>query len=302
MLILSARAALTMLSNVGTTHPYQGGSVRLLSLHGWLSVSDSTWGTPIPTVAVRWGESECHVALAVPLPDHAIDAVETARAGGDVHFQMFLAGMSQVASAPPNDPQGRQGAVATGRWTEVVPILPANGSDLTGAWDLRVPREHWLGLLTQAGRQRCLVELPVPALPERQNAWSETRRHLQAATDAHRSGRYEDVLKSCRQVVDGIAAVLAEQWGVPQGAKGYPQWVREVVGRLADAWSKDDAGQAKVIGALLEGTWAWSSPSHHYGTGVPAREEAAFALHLATALLTFAAQLLDAHPQPVSAQ
>lgn len=136
-------------------------------------------------------------------------------------------------------------------------------------------------------------------LPDRQTAWGEVMRHLHEAANACRQGRYEDTLKGCRLVVDGVATVLAEQWNVPKGDKTYGLWVREIIGRLASAWPKEDQGQAKMIGALLEGTWAWTSPSHHYGTGVPAREEAAFTLHTTTALLSFMAQVLQAHPQPM---
>ena len=294
LILLSAEASVSLSWPQSGAGAYQGGEVRLLWLHGWLGVSNSTWSAAIPPAVVTSRSTPHRVGLAVPFSDNDIEAVETARAGGELNFQLILAGMAQVL-APPYSM-----APNPGRLTELVSISHGGGPGLEGSsWFLRIPREHWLAMLHHAGRQRYLVELPAPALPERQKAWQETMRHLQGATDAYRSGRHEDVLKSCRQVVDGITSVLAQQWNVPKGGKSYPQWFKELRGRLAAAWPKDDEGRATMIGVLFEGTWEWSSPSHHYGAGVPVRKEAAFALHLATALLTFAAHLLEAHPQPV---
>lgn len=303
ILALPAIFKLFLQVQVGTPYPYKEGDVRLLSLHGALGAENSTWNAILPQHTVTENQPQGSITFTVPCSDADIEAIETARAGGDVMFHLFVAGMAQVSAKqqPTINIHNTQEPVMLARQSDLVPISGDNQRGMGGSgWSFRIAREHWLKILHSAGRPRYLVELPVPDLPEPQKAWGTTIQYLQAAVDAHRQGHYEEALKRCRQVVEGVATILGQQWNVPQGSKKYSAWVNEISERLVNTWPKEDKGQAKMIGGLLDGAWAWTSPSHHYGSGVPAREEAAFAVHLATALLSFAAQVLQAHPEPVT--
>src|SRR6266849_514099 len=57
-----------------------------------------------------------------------------------------------------------------------------------------------------------------------------------------------------------------------------------------------------LLQKMLTGAWRWSAPAPHYGTGIPLREDVAFALGLCTDLLQFAGQVLRAHPDRIIRQ
>lgn len=157
-------------------------------------------------------------------------------------------------------------------------------------------------MLEQVGATRFLVELPTPKLPQAQKEWEQVIRLLNEATHKHRSGDNEGVLEKCREIIEGITSVMSRQWNIQRqpGKPGFENLTHELQGRLENAWPKDKE-QAKAITNLLYASWVWASPSHHYGFGIPLREEAAFALHLTTNLLSFGAQILQAHPKPLDA-
>jgi hypothetical protein len=76
-------------------------------------------------------------------------------------------------------------------------------------------------------------------------------------------------------------------------------WLKELAGRLGDAWPEDQYA-AKVLTSLYHSLWSWTSKSHHYGSEVPLHQEAGFAVGLTAELLTHAGHLLAAHPAPLT--
>jgi hypothetical protein len=165
---------------------------------------------------------------------------------------------------------------------------------------LAIERERWLTVLQQLGAStRRLVELPKPRLPREAQQWAECVRLLDGATQLHRSGEYEHALVNCRQIVEGIPRVLCEVWGLPQQQRQtFAGWIQELETRLRDAWPEDRLTPG-MLQTMLTGAWRWSAPAPHYGTGIPLREDVAFALGLCTDLLLFASQVLQAHPDPI---
>jgi hypothetical protein len=82
------------------------------------------------------------------------------------------------------------------------------------------------------------------------------------------------------------------------GVAPFSERMKELGGRLIHAWPEDEEA-ATLLSSLIGAAWSWSSPSHHYGSKIPARDEASFALSLCSDLLMIAARLLDVHPEPV---
>ena len=218
--------------------------------------------------------------LSGPLPNSIgaqIEAIEEARKGGQANLTVWLGG---VAS-------GEQGVLA---------VQSTNSSWLT------IERERWLAVLQQLGAgTRRLVELPEPHLPRGVPRWSECLRLLDGATQLYRSGEYEQALKNCRAIVEGIPQVLCAAWGLPpqRAGQAFEGWTKEVENRLSAAWREDPLTPG-MLQTMLTGAWRWSAPAPHYGTGIPLREDVAFALGLCTDLLQFAGQVLQAHPDPIA--
>jgi len=92
-------------------------------------------------------------------------------------------------------------------------LLPVQSSS---SGYLSIKREDWLTILQQldAGARR-LVELPEPHLPRDDQRWAECLRLLDEATQFYWSGEYEQALKNCRAIVEGIPHVLCAAWGLP---------------------------------------------------------------------------------------
>lgn len=254
--------------------------LHLLSLEGWIGFgneSESHARLLIPSQIVWPGPQ---YRLQVPLTDAQIEAIEEARKGGQVNLTVWLGGLASVGQP-------------------LVSLVPVQSSS---SGYLGIEREHWLTVLQQLGAStRRLVELPEPRLPRGVSHWAECVRLLDGATQFYRSGEYEQVLVNCRQIAEGIPQVLCDVWGLPQKTRNQSvaQWVQAVETRLTAAWP-DDPLTPGMLQTMLTGAWRWSAPAPHYGTGIPLREDVAFALGLCTDLLQFASQVLLAHPDPIA--
>jgi len=252
-------------------------SMELLSLEGWIglgNVTETDARLPIPSQIV-WPAPQQY-RLQVPITGAQIEAIEEARKGGQASLTVWLGG---VAS-------GEQRLLA---------VQSTNSSWLT------IERERWLAVLQQLGAgTRRLVELSEPHLPRGGPRWSECLRLLDGATQFYRSGEYEQALKDCRAIVEGIPHVLCAAWGLPPQRDGqaFEGWTREMGNRLSAAWRDDDLTPG-MLQTMIAGAWRWLAPTPHYGTGIPMREDVAFALGLCTDLLQFAGQVLQAHPDPI---
>lgn len=260
--------------------PKDPGLVNLLSLEGGISWGfnsnvDNEAKLPIPS-QIAWQSPQYR--LQVPISDAQIEAIEQKRNGGVVNLSVQLAGL----------------ALGSPSLGSVVPIQNSIVQSFV------IERERWLTILQdlKAGSRR-LVELPEPRLPRERPEWAECLRLLDAATLFYQRGEYEQVLTNCRAIVEGIPHVLCDVWGLSQQGRSqtFAQWVGNIESRLTTQWP-DDRYTPGMIQTMLAGAWRWSAPAPHYGTGIPLREDVAFALGLCTDLLHFAGQVLQAHPDP----
>ena len=241
--------------------------VKLLSLEGGIS-----WGFSVTIEEARllipsqiiWENPQCK--LHVPITDKQIEAIENARNGSTINLSVQLAGIAL-------------GNASLGA------VEPVQGSSLQS---LSIGREQWITILKQLQySSRRLVELPEPNIPRNILDWNECIRLLDNATLFYQRSEYEQVVTSCRSIAEGIPQVLCKMWGLPQkkqGDQSQEKWLREMKGRLENAWQEDTLTPT-MLETLLVGAWKWLAPTPHYGVGIPAKEESAFALELCTGLL-----------------
>lgn len=166
---------------------------------------------------------------------------------------------------------------------------------------IEIPRDAWIDILNQLGKTIHLVELPAPEI-DLKAPWDPVTKQYKMAVQAYREGRYEQAVGECRQVVEGIATIVSQQWNISRAnGRSFANWVKEVQGRLQKAAgpSLDEQDQAEMLGTLLTSTWSWTSPSHHFSLQVSQRDGARFTLSLVSSLLDIVAQVLTAHPRPL---
>lgn len=229
--------------------------------------------------------------LTVPLTDAQIAAMEDKRAGREAQLSVNLEG---VASWPPNSVTQSNGV----RATDTGAVRRQHGPLMR----VVIHRDKWLDLLKIMGQgAKHVVELPEPKLPLISEKWREVIRLFNSAVSHHRNGLYESSLQECRRVVEGIRKVLCHSWGIDlSNKKDFADGTHAIRDRLVVAWGNAEKDRAQALKALLDAAWHWGNPSHHFGSGVPVRENSTFALELSSSLIAFAAQLLDAHPEPIA--
>lgn len=266
----------------------------LLSLGGWLSAANdqaNSKGIHIPAqIATPYS------GLTVPLTAEHIEAIEEQRRGDVVIFKIQLSGLAVL----PNPHVQATYSTRTFHDEPLQEIMVQRPDiyrlSMQGDTSLRIERERWLSVLESLGAgKRRLVELPQPAIPTNEEQWATCMRYLTQATSHHRQGEYEQAIRDCRNVVQGVATVIGDTWRMAQGkGQQFESWTKEIENRLKLAWPQEQEAP-KLLASLLYAAWNWTSPEAHYHTDIPKREESAFALSLATDLLTFAGQLLNAH-------
>lgn len=277
--------------------------VRLHSLEGWIAWSSDSVvlsGIRIPSQTVSRNSER----LVVPITEEHIAEIEKRRTGEAVVFRVALAGLATIPNPNHTAPQytrQQDGKMAPGsvQFPEVHAVRQSHGD---GGEFLRIEREHWLTILEQlgAGRRR-LIELPEPTLPVGQAEWKACMRLLEEAAYLFRLGQYPHVVKNCRTIIEGVTDVLCAGYGIERDRTKpwmrFRDWSKGLPEHLTKLWTSDPSAGA-VLYELLCAGWSWTSPSHHYGSGIPEREEVSFALSLATDLLVFGAQVLTAHGAP----
>ena len=223
--------------------------------------------------------------LRVPLTDWQVAALEVARGVGPLQLYLVLLGAATIVL------KTAQGSVPTARSVRA-PSDP--GRYLT------VQREQWLKIFGDLGGDKIrLLELPELDLPQQQTKWGECMRLLNLASGKQHRGEFEDSIANLRKVVEGIVTVLSEQWKVPRTKdRSFEQWAAELSGRMVHVW-KDDPEAANQLARLLATAWTWTSPSHHFGSKIPLKREASFALNLVAALTEFVPEVVRAHPEPL---
>ena len=225
--------------------------------------------------------------LRVPLNLVDLARVEQRRQGAaQLTGYLWLGGIANIAFKPHHGYEGERQAVVT------VAVRD-------GGTPFPIELQHWLRLLKSAGFERVrLVELPAVAGAVG-TQWTECMRLLGRATGELRSNQSETAVGTCRQVVEGVATVFEQQWGVKVPGKSMRERLKVLQGRMGTAWPNDEEA-GELLTALYGAVWSWTSPGHHYGSRIPRHEEAAFAIELTTSLLTHAGHLLDVHPEPLT--
>lgn len=287
----------TLLTNEGCVlrMPYKvepdvvrdGFGHSIVALQGWLKLAESTHkyagiAIPMQPRVVNWSH------LEVPMTLRDLVYADLRRGEGELSCLVTLSGLANIPYTPPPRVQ-----TATSQpWITVA--VKDNGTGVT----FTVPREQWLRLLASAGLERTrLVELPVAGGAVGPQ-WAECMRLVSRASSQLKANEIEAAIATSRQVVEGIAIVFANQWGVDLPHGSMRQRLKELQGRIAKAWP-EDAEAGELLTALYAAAWSWTSPEHHYDSRMPRREEAAFAVSLAADMLTHAGHLLQAHPQPL---
>src|SRR6266851_3915527 len=270
-----------------------GFGESIVAVHGRLVIAESAANNPgIPIPMQSWYPNRTTVEVPLTFTDMA--RAELARKSDDVTCLVDLAAIANVVHRPFPQPQN-QPAAATQAW--ITTVVRDNGTGIT----FTLLRQHWLTLLKSAGFERVrLVELPV-ASGAVGPQWAECMRLLARATGELRSGQSETAVATCREVVEGVTTVFAQQWGVQVAPRDkMHERLRELEGRMGAAWP-DDKAAGEMLAGLYSAVWSWTSGEHHYGSRVPRHEEAEFAIGLTAALLTHAGHLMQAHPAPLKA-
>lgn len=262
--------------------------IRLHSLEGWMvwnSEQAVLGGIRIPSQIIGPNQAK----VIIPVTDEQIVAVEAKRTGDVVSFRVAFAGLATIPSPTKRLPSsGTTGS----ELLEVHQVYQYAGD---GAEFLTIDLAHWIKILDglQLGKRR-LVELPEPYLPAGQDHWAECLRVLTVATQQYREHEFESVLANCRKVVEGCTAVLCSRWGVTRDQqKPFTVWSKDLQTHLASIW-KIDPEDSVMFYALLNAAWKWTSSTHHYDSGIPYRDEVAFALSLVTDLIAFSAKVFVA--------
>jgi hypothetical protein len=284
--------------------PQPSAEVTLHSLEGWIvwqSEQGMEPGIRIPSQVVGPNRN----SLFVPLTYDLVDLIELARGGEELIVRIALTGMATI----PN-PRERIGHyVRQQDWTNRIELKPRleiheiHGQG-DGAQQLVIGLETWLKILEGFGTAAWrLVALPTPNLPTESDVrWQECIRLLNSSIQHFRQGAYEAALDDCRKVVEGTAKALCDYWKMPwDRKKNFEDRMKELGGRMESQWPNDKPA-AHMLTGLFTSAWTWLSPSHHFGSGIPQREEVAFALSLTTDLLAFAPQIIKAHPKSQEAQ
>jgi hypothetical protein len=271
---------------------------QMLSLEGWIAgASDAAnvYGIRIPTQI-----SLPNSSLVVPLTLQHIEAIENLRRGDALVLNIGLSGLAVIPDANVQGTYRIRMGYGGEAQEATLDRLDTFRLATSGDTPLRIEREHWLKILNQFDtNKRRLIELPELVIPNQRPRWDECVRLLSEATQQHRQGGFEQSLGLCRKAIEGIATVLGDVWHVSkQSGASFESWTKELSNRLASAW-QSDKDAPKLLAALLSAAYTWTSPTAHYGSDIPVREESSFALSTTSDLLAFAAQLLNAHPFPV---
>lgn len=271
---------------------------QMLSLEGWIAGASD--GADVHGIRIPSQISLPYRSLAVPLTLQQIETIEDLRRGNALVVNIGLSGLAVIPNADveaSHRVRNRYGGEVQEAMLERLDTLRLA---TPGDTPLRVEREHWLTILNQFGvKKRRLIELPELAIPAQQPHWDKCVSLLNEAIQQHRQGGFEQSLALCRKAIEGIVMVLGGVWHVPkQSGASFESWTKELSNRLAVAWQSDKEAP-KLLAALLSAAYTWTSPTAHYGSDIPVREESSFGLSTTSDLLAFAAQLVNAHRLPV---
>ena len=159
-----------------------------------------------------------------------------------------------------------------------------------------VPRDRWKDALAACGYGRIhIVELPVP--PDADDAWARSAQMLARASTEFGERRYGETRGNARNALHELVGVLERSLGI-EPAAAFAQRVKVVGETLTALHANRSADPYAVLASVIRAVADFSSEPMHRGYDVPNREDAAFALALATALHAFLARRPIPKPEP----
>ena len=222
-------------------------------------------GLAIPMQSLRTGGT----ALWIPVSDHQLAAFEQCRAQKEPEFQLRLTAIAQ----DPADGKVRRYSFHGG--------ATAN---------LSIPRDRWLFVLDQCGFGRIrIIELPAPPQTD-DKEWSRCADLLAAASRDFSSARYGEAIGSIRAAIQQMVGILESRLGITQISPVFKARVDVLSAKLKDLHEKRGADPFYVLSSLIDAVFGFTSEPSHRGFDVGTREDAEFALSLATSLYAYLAR------------
>jgi hypothetical protein len=233
-----------------------------LEIGGWLSwPGDAGIGLIIPRQPVAGGTT----GLTVPISDSQLASIESRRCGGEPNFEIVL-----TALARRSDQQ-----TASYRFSWSPQPFP-------------VPRDRWADALAACGHGRIrIIELPVA--PNIGDSWDRSAQMLARASAEFGDARYGEAMGNARNALQDLVGILEQNLGI-EPSSSFAQRVKVVGDTLTAMHAKRGADPYAVLASTIRAVADFCSDPMHRGYDIPNREDAAFALALATALHAFLAR------------
>jgi hypothetical protein len=251
---------------------YDREKVVPLEMGGVLSWhADDSAGLIIPRQPVNGGTT----GLTIPISDAQLAGVEERRAGAEANLAITLAAIARSAG----------NGVASYRlsWSPQSYV---------------VPRDRWKDAVAACGFGRVhIVELPVPT-DDAPDAWSRSAQMLARASSEFGAGRYGETMGNARNALQELVGVLERSLALEPKTPAFAERVQALGNRLKEMHERRGADPYSVLASVIRAVFDFSSDAVHRGYDVPSREDAAFALWLATALHAFVAR--RPFPKPIT--
>ena len=236
-----------------------------LFFEGALLWTNEGVGLPVPLQSVRPSGS---IALSIPVSDHQLASFENHRAQKEPEFKLLLTAIGQDANGKVRRYYHHGGT-------------PAN---------LAIPRDRWLDVLDKCGFGRIrIIELPAPPQADDEE-WSRCADLLAKASRDFSASRYGEAMSSLRVVSQHMVEILERSLGITPPNPSIKPRVEALSANLRDLHEKRGADPFYVISELIEALFGFTSEPSHRGFDVVTREDAEFALSLATSLYAYLAR------------
>jgi hypothetical protein len=234
-----------------------------LEIGGALSwPGDNGVGLVIPRQPASGGTT----ALMAPISDAQLASIEERRAGGEPAFEISLTSLARRA----------HGVTASYKFS-------------WAPQSLSVPRDRWKDVLAACGYGRVhIVELPVP--PDVNDVWSRSAQILARASVEFGNGRYGEAMGNARNSLQELVVVLEQSLAIEPATSAFAPRVKAVGDELSRRHCQHGGDPYQVLASVVKAVFDFTSEPVHRGYDVPNRDDAMFALSLASALHTFLAR------------
>jgi hypothetical protein len=201
-----------------------------------------------------------------PISDTQLASIEERRAGGEPTFEITLTSLAERADG-----------------------VTASYKSSWSPQPLSVPRDRWTDVLAACGYGRIhIVELPVP--PEVNDAWSRSAQMLARASAEFGNGRYGEAMGNARNSLQELVTVLERNLAIVPTTPAFTPRVKAVGDELSRRHRRHGGDPYQVLASVIGAIFDFTSEPVHRGYDVPNRDDATFALSLASALHAFLAR------------